>query len=209
MRPQPQRLVLLALALAGAVARAGGAQPEEARTVLAREPPALVEALLENKVVLAGHSDGRAHVTRGFVIFEQAIDRTFLLLSQTVRQREYRPDLATIETVEQLPDGSIEEHRMRILFLDIRYRLRHRSDRERRRLTWELAPGYDHDLARLEGFWELYPLPPNRTLGVFGTQLEMGDAVPSFLEDLATRRNLPGTLERCRRWVDGDGRVDD
>lgn len=208
MRPWPPRLVLLAAALAGAVARSG-AQPDEARLVLAREPPALVEALLERKVVLADDAGAPEGVARALVIFEQPIDRAFLLLSQTTRQREYRPDLAGIETLEALPDGSVEEQRLRILFLDIRYRVRHRSDRERRRLTWELAPGYDHDLARLEGSWELYPLPPHRTLGVFGTRVEVGAALPSFLQEYATRKNLPRTLERCRRWVDGDGRIDD
>jgi hypothetical protein len=209
LRPWPPRLVLLAFVVGCALAHGAGAQPDEARAVLAREAPALVEALLARKVVLADDPGAAPGVARGLVIFEQPIDRTFLLLAQSARQREYRPDLAGIEAIEALPDGSVDEHRMRILFLDIRYRIRHRSDRERRRLTWELAPGYEHDLARLEGSWELYPLPPQRTLGVFETRVEVGAALPSFLQEYATRKNLPRTLERCRRWVDGDGRLDD
>ncbi|HEX2484953.1 MAG TPA: hypothetical protein VHQ66_06615 [Myxococcota bacterium] len=143
------------------------------------------------------------------MIFAAPMSRTFQLLAQTPRQREYRPELTGLETIEVTADGNVEEHRMRILFLDIRYRLRHRLDRERRRLWWELAPGFEHDLARVEGSWELHPLRPDRTLGVLNTQVEVGPAMPAFLQDYATRKNLPATLERCRRWVDGDGRIDD
>jgi len=98
---------------------------------------------------------------------------------------------------------------MRILFLDIRYRLRHRVDRESRRLSWELAPGFEHDVERIEGSWQLHPLGTERTLGVFRTRVEVGAAMPAGLQEYATRRNLPRTLARCRRWVDGDGRIDE
>jgi hypothetical protein len=182
--------------------------------VLAAEPPERVALLLEKRVVLATNLDavaarGSSRVARGLVIFDQPVERAFQLLAQTSRQGEFRPELARIETVEELPDGSVEEHRLRILFLDIRYRLRNRLDRERRRLLWDLAPGFEHDLARLNGSWELHPLSPGRTLGVMTTRVEVGPAMPAFLEDYATRKNLPATLERCRRWVDGDGRIDD
>jgi ribosome-associated toxin RatA of RatAB toxin-antitoxin module len=199
------------LALAGVLA-AGLAPPAlaelaEGERLLAAHPPALVEALFHDRVVLA--KDGEPLAARGLVIFAKPVERVFQLLSQTSRQLEFRPDLAGIETLESLPDGTLEEHRIRILFLDIRYHLRNRLDRERRLIRWELAPGFEHDLERVEGSWELYPLPQDRTLGVFETRVEVGPAMPSFLQDYATRKSLPGTLERCRRWVDGDGHIDD
>ena len=203
----PLRLALLAVALAAAVARPAFATPDAGERVLAQQPPDVVEALLRDKVVLA--TQGGSPVVRGLVIFAKPVDRVYELLAQTSRQREFRTDLAGLETLETLRDGSIEEHRLRILFLDIRYRLRNRLDRERRRISWELARGFEQDLQRVEGSWKLYPLPQDRTLGVFRTRVEVGPAMPEFLQDYATRKNLPGTLARCRRWVDGDGRIDD
>jgi hypothetical protein len=143
------------------------------------------------------------------VIFEQPVSRAFGLLAQTARQREYRPELDSIETVERLGDGTVDEHRLRMMFIDIRYRLRSRVDAAKRRIQWELAPGFDNDLARVDGSWELYALEEGRTLGVFGTVVEVGAGLPAFLQDYVTRKNLPRTLERCRRWVDGDGRSGD
>jgi hypothetical protein len=176
--------------------------------VLDAQPPELVRRLLAEKVVLEGRADAASRGTRGYVIFEQPVSHAFRLLSQTIRQKEYRPELESIETLESLPDGTIDEHRLKMMFLDIRYRLRSRVDAARRRIQWELAPGFDHDLARVDGSWELYALE-GRTLGVFDTVVEVGAGLPSFLQDYVTRKNLPRTLERCRRWVDGDGRSGD
>ena len=131
-----------------------------------------------------------------------------MLLAQTSRQNEYRPELEAIETLESREDGSIDEQRLRIMFIDIRYHLRNRVDPLKRRIHWELAPGFENDLERVEGSWELYALEDERTLGVFSTIVELGSAMPSFLQDYVTRKNLPGTLERCRRWVDGNGHAD-
>jgi hypothetical protein len=183
-----------------------GGEPD-AGPILAAAPARVVESLLARKVVLDARSDSAAQAARGFVIFEQPVSRVFMLLSQTARQKEYRPELESIETIDSREDGSVDEHRMRIMFIEIRYRLRNRIDAAGRRIEWELAPGFDSDLKRVEGSWELYALEGGRTLGVFGTLVEVGSGMPSFLQDYVTRKNLPRTLERCRRWVDGDGRA--
>jgi hypothetical protein len=203
----------LALAIAATVRAHDSAEtaraPEPGEEVLAALPADRVEELYAKHVVVTPAPEAGSGVARGFVIFEAPIARAFQLLAQTPRQREYRPELTGLETIEVTPDGNVEEYRIRILFLDIRYYLRHRLDRERRRLRWELAPGFENDLARVEGSWELHPLRPDQTLGVLATRVEVGPALPAFLQDYATRKNLPATLERCRRWVDGDGRIDD
>jgi hypothetical protein len=197
----------LALLLALAAATPAWGEPD-GETILAAVPASLAADLQARKVVLDARSDAATQAARGFVIFERPVSRVFMLLAQTSRQGEYRPEVETIETVETFEGGSVDEHRMKILFIDIRYRLRNRVDAARRRIEWELAPGFESDLERVEGSWELYALGEGRTLGVFGTLVEVGSGMPSFLQDYVTRKNLPRTLERCRRWVDGDGHAD-
>jgi hypothetical protein len=191
------------LLLAASAAQAG----VDGNLVLAAQSPKLVQTLREEKVVLDPPHGSSAHATRAFVIFEQPVDRVFELLSQSWRQREYRPEIESIETVAELGDGTVDEHHMRIMFVEIQYRLRNHRDPSARRLSWELDPAFDNDLERVEGSWELFPFEGGRTLGVFGTVVEVSDRMPSFLQDYATRKNLPGTLERCRRWVDAGGRA--
>jgi hypothetical protein len=95
------------------------------------------------------------------------------------------------------------------MFIGIRYRLRNHWDPAHRRISWELDPEFENDLRRVDGSWELFALDASRTLGVLTTKVEVAAGMPSFLQDYVTRKNLPGTLERCRHWVDADGHLDE
>ena len=44
------------------------------------------------------------------------------------------------------------------------------------------------------------------TLGRSGTSVDVGPAVPAFLQDWISRKNLPRTMERVRLWVNSDGK---
>jgi hypothetical protein len=85
------------------------------------------------------------------------------------------------------------------------YRIRYRIDFDTGRMSWELAPDFDNSFQVLEGFWELYELDEKRTLARFGTALEVGPALPAFLQDMVTRSKLPASIEHCRKWVNSDG----
>jgi hypothetical protein len=99
----------------------------------------------------------------------------------------------------------LDEHHMKILFARVDYRLRHHFDWEGGRSWWELDPSFANDLSEVEGFWELHELDAARTLARFGSRVVVGPALPLWLQEVATRKNLPATLERARRWVDSNG----
>lgn len=121
------------------------------------------------------------------------------------RQVEFRRDVEAIRRIESGREESLDEFHMRILFVKIVYRLRRRVDFAAARIEWNLDPAFENDLRRLEGFWQLYALDAARTLGEFGTLVDVGPALPAAFQDLATRSTLPRTLEHCRRWVDSGG----
>jgi hypothetical protein len=199
-----------ALVVAAVVLAAAHPPPPEggrAEPILEALPTTTRAALLDEKLVLLGNTEG-ADFFRGvqaLVLFEKPPERVYRLLSQTARQQEYRPDLLGIDTLERLPDGSVDEHRMRILFRNVVYRLRYRLDPAAQRITWSLARNYEHDLREIEGFWQLHPLGEGETLARFGTRVDIGPAFPTFLQEFVNRRNLPQVIERTRRWVDSDG----
>jgi hypothetical protein len=142
---------------------------------------------------------------RAYVVFDRPLDRVYALLSETTRQREYRSELEALSTVARLPDGHVDEQQIRILFAKVGYRLRYRLDPERRRIAWELDPSLTSPMRRVEGSWELYAMDATRTLGRLSTSVDVGDALPAFLEHAITRTTLPRTLERCRLWVNAAG----
>jgi hypothetical protein len=170
--------------------------------LLGGESPELVMELLEaGSLVL----DRPGDLVRAYVVFERPVERVYELLSATSRQAEYRSELAFLETVAQTPDGRIDEHHIRIVFMKVAYRLRYHLDPARKRIAWELDPGFVSPMRRIEGFWELYEMDSSRTLGRFATTVDVSEALPEFLEEAVTRKTLPRTLERCRHWVNADG----
>ena len=176
---------------------------------LAGQPPELVQKLVEEKIVLLPGSDADPHEpgrVRALVLFSQPRRRVVELLIQTARQIEYRTDLEDLKTVERLPDHNVDEHDMKIMLMRISYWLRYQWDLQAGRISWSLDSRFPNQLRVAEGSWDLGELDADHTLARFATRIDVGPALPSFLQELATRKNLPTTLDRCRRWVDSDGR---
>lgn len=194
--------------LAGAVfTTAHASAGSSAADILAAQPKAVIERLMRDKLVILGDPNQNGPgMLNALVVFEQPRKRALRLLSQTGRQGEYRPELKRIETVKQNQDGTaIDEHQMKIMFMQIDYRVRTHYDFEAGRISWKMDPDFDNDLEDIEGYWELYELDAERTLGRFGTRVSVGPAMPIWLQDYATRKNLPQMMERMRRWVDSNG----
>jgi hypothetical protein len=212
LRPQPPRrsrellLGALAFGVLAATARGDAGFVDAVQSALPGVPPELVRRLVDEKVVLlASSGDSEPPPVEGLVLFAKPRARVLQLLLQTARQIEYRPDLARLETVERLPDGDVDVQEMRIMLMHISYWLRYQWDVPAGRISWKLDPRFPNDLRVTEGFWELHEVDSEHSVARFGTRVDVGPALPSFLQEIATRKNLPLTLERCRRWVDSDG----
>lgn len=185
-------------------AAGGGAQ-----AVLDHQPPELVKRLFEKKVLVMAELGPRGTpkdaLFVAFVIFEATPEQAYRLLAETARHIEFRPEVRGMETVARNEIGNVDEHRMKVLFLDVAYRVQYRFDPARKTIHWELDSAYDNALRRADGFWEFYALEKGRALGRFGAVVDVGPALPKFLQTWVTRKNLPRTLERARRWVDSGG----
>jgi len=174
-------------------------------------PVEIVDRLLSDKVVVMQEmrSEGALEgaVTVAYVIFDHPRERVYELLAQTERQIEFRPELTSITRFRMGSTGPIDEQRLKIMFQRYAYRLQFTLDPERHRIEWTLDQSFDNDLKRVRGFWHLYPLGDGRTLGRSGASVDVGPRVPVFLQDWITRKKVPGSMARVRKWVDSEGRT--
>jgi hypothetical protein len=203
-------LLVLALLAFTRIARADASLTEKLQHALPGVPPEVVQHLVEEKVVLLSEADpeppGAPTQVQALVLFAKPESRVFQLLLQTARQTEFRPDLKRAEAVEHFPDGEVDEQEMRIMLMRISYWLRYHWDVSTGRISWELDPRFPNDLRVTDGSWQLEEVDAGHTVGRFATRVDVGPELPSFLQEFATRKNLPQTLEQCRRWIDSDGR---
>jgi hypothetical protein len=197
---------ILALLVAAGLSL-GAAPPLTGESVLAREPPELVERLQQQGLVVMEDvaNPERASFVIAYVIFAQPRERTIALVTNPKRQTEWRTDLKSVETISTMAHTRVDEIRMRVLFRDLVYRVKYQRDPETDRISWELDPSFENALARFEGFWEFYPMTQGMTLGRFGTRVDAGAAFPAFLQRDLTRRSVVGTMGNCRKWVDSNG----
>jgi len=202
--------VLLAVLLLGGVASAQpalpGQRPASAQALLDSQPEDRREELFEERLVLLP-SDGLPEgQIEALVLFSQPPEKVWELLIQRERQQEFRPELTSMSVIERDANGLVEEQHLKIAFLSVGYRLRDRFDAATRTFTWELDPTFESTLQHVSGYWELHELAGGRTLARFGTKVSVSPAVPGFLQNGITRKNVPQTLENTRQWVDSDGR---
>lgn len=187
----------------------GSAASEGADAILRGQPRAVIERLMQDEMIVlqevreSGALSGS--IITALVIFNRPVDDVYRLLARTDRQGEFRPGVQIV-TVERRPEGPVDEHHLKILFRRYVYRLAYRLEPATHRIGWTLDRRFSNDLKRVDGSWELFAMSQDRTLGRSGTIVDVGAAVPAFLQDWITRSNLPDTMRRVRRWVDSDGR---
>ena len=192
--------------LAGDVAGALGESSDAAaaREVLSRFTPDMTANLRKTGVVLVEHG-GEDGTFEGLVIFDPPLDRIWHLLTQGDRQKEYRPELKRIRTLEKGPNHSVEEHELRIMFISLIYQLRFELNRDRNFIGWSLDPDFKNDVDHISGDWQLYEMEDGRTLARFETRVRVGGALPGWLQDTVSRNKIPETLKRCRVWANKNG----
>ena len=89
----------------------------------------------------------------------------------------------------------------------LRYRVQTSWDFEQGRIWWSLDPSFPNEMKTLDGLWELRALDERRTLGHFSIRIDLGPALPAALQDYATRKKLPESMDQVRRWVDSEREV--
>jgi uncharacterized protein YndB with AHSA1/START domain len=199
-------LALLAAAGAGGQAALPLQRPASAQALLDAQPAELREELLEERMVLLPSDGLPKGQVEALVLFAQPPEKVWQLLLQRDRQKEYRPEITALSIVEASDERVVEEQHLKIAFLDVAYRLECHVDTGTRTLTWQLDPSFESTLEHVSGYWELHALDGGRTLARFGTKVSVSPAVPGFLQNGITRKNVPEGLENTRQWVDSDGR---
>ena len=199
-------VALLTAAGAGGEAALPPQRPTSAQALLDAQPTELREELLQERMVLLPSAGLPKGQVEALVLFSQPPEKVFELLIQRDRQKEFRPEITELSIIERSSDRVVEEQHLRIAFLDVAYRLECRVDAGTRTLTWQLDPSFESTLEHVSGYWELHALEGGRTLARFGTKVSVSPAVPGFLQNGITRKNVPEGLENTRQWVDSDGR---
>jgi hypothetical protein len=183
-----------------------------AGTWLDASPVTLQDALREKGFAFTGGSIPNGaivglceNVTTAVVVFDDPPEEVFALLTETERHGAFMRDLDGLIPVSRAPEDHVDRHEIRILFTRIVYHTRHHWDEKTRRIWWDLSPNHSNDLSRVIGYWELYPLSGGRSLGFYGTAVDVGPVIPKRMQAAITKRKMYSAVRSIRAWVDREG----
>jgi hypothetical protein len=142
---------------------------------------------------------------RAAILFNQPIEKAWLLFRKTENQARYLPDLESNKLVSRDAKGDQVDFHVSLLGISIDYRIHHVYDDANCQLSWGLDPSYDNDMKRVDGFWHLYKYDDTHTLGRYGTQVEVMSFIPEFVMTRLTRSNLPVNMEAVKKYIDSGG----
>lgn len=143
---------------------------------------------------------------KAVAIFKQPKKRVWDLMVVPTMQPKYLPRLTDAKTVDQPEHGELVEFHLKVLFSSFEFFTRHWFYPEYSRVEWALDPNKKSDIALQEGYWQLYALDENTTIGEYGTKVDTGVAVPQFVQDFLAKKDIPKALTAFRAYMDSDGK---
>lgn len=190
-----------------------GGQPTGAAFLGTLSPDVREELKRERRVLLGEQKETEDGSYSGLIkavaLFEQPKQRVWELIVDTAMQEEYLPRLDDAEAVWSSAFGELTEFSLGVLWMDVEYRTQHWFYPEYSRVEWSLwddpEEEWENDIAHQVGFWQLYYLTPNLTIGEYGTKVDTGVAVPQRLQDFFAKKDIPKALEAFQRYIDSDG----
>lgn len=205
----PVLLALLGLLAVPGWAQAPAPPTERDPAAWAGLTPAQIASVKRGEVVILqedlSSADQSQRLIRSAMVFNQPLEKTWALFHQTELQHEYLPRLDNCVLVRREANWDQVDFFVKVLFVDITYRVKHEFEPGRYYFHWALDPSFNNDLAHLEGYWQFYAMDDGRTLGRYGTKVVTADFIPDSVQEFLTRRDLPEALAAVQKRINSGG----
>ena len=205
-RPEPQERHAMASPVTETATIDG--QTEGEAYLASMDPEERAELMEEGQVLINEDQtteDSYAGYIRAVAIFHNSKERAYELITEPSMQPEYLPRLVEAEALHPTEYGETTRFHLRVMLNNIHFHVRHWYYPEISRVEWYLDKDYENDIQDQEGYWQLFAVSDEITVGEYGTRVDTGIAVPRRIQDFFARRDIPSALEAFRAYIDTDG----
>jgi carbon monoxide dehydrogenase subunit G len=119
---------------------------------------------------------------------------------------EFLPRLTESKVYEKEGRRLGVAYAVRVLLVTVRYHCLQTLEPERWSVHWTLDERKENGIAATTGFWRALPHGEGRSILVYAASASIGRAVPKFVEDFLTRRDLPGVVTAMKKRIESDGK---
>jgi len=217
-RPDPIYAPAQATPAASRPADATG--PSEGDLYLQTLAPEVRETLLRDRVYLIAGEDpdspsaegsGPAAAIKGYIralaLFNRPKERTLELMLEPGKLAWFLDDLYDSEAVARDPDlGELTRFTIKFLWIDVSFWVQHWFYPEISRYEWYIdTENFRNGIRDNRGYWQLYALDDERTIGEYGIVVDTGIPIPRSWVERIQRRRIPGAMAQFHRYIDSDG----
>jgi len=144
---------------------------------------------------------------RAWVIIKATPDACYATLSKYEETPKYMPRVEKVTIADKTPTFMRVTQAIKVVFSTYRYTMDFTFDPKAKAMTWVLDKKAKNDIADTSGKWSFLPLPGGTTtLLDYTVAVDTGAALPSFLSNYLTKRDLPGVLDAFRKRVESGGK---
>jgi hypothetical protein len=142
---------------------------------------------------------------RAVAIFHQPKKRVFELMAAPDQQSLFMPHVESSNPAQRPANGQLTDFTLKVMLSHFRFHTMHWFYPETSRLEWWLDTSQKNDIAAQEGYWQLFELTPDTTVGEYGTKIDTGIHVPRWLQNVFARGDIPDALTAFRKYMDSNG----
>ena len=188
----------LALADLPAVAKDAGIGPADWAKISAGE----VVAKTETFKTAEGKDGGRGHA---WAVVKAAPEACYATLHKYEDLPLFMPRVKKVTFLDKKDVTMTVVQEIKVAFSTYRYSLNCVFDPKANAMSWSLNKAYRNDIKDTTGAWKFLPLEGGKTLIDYHVEADTGAAVPRFLADYLTQRDLPNVLDSFRKRVESGG----
>jgi ribosome-associated toxin RatA of RatAB toxin-antitoxin module len=196
-----------ALALTAAFALADMPAPLKDAGVTAAEWSTLEKGEVVAKTETYKTADGKdAGRGRAWIVINATPDACFATLKKYEDVPQYMPRVKKVTFLERSDAAYTVVQEIKVAFSTYRYSMKFAFDAAAKSMSWSLNKAYKNDIKDTTGRWLFLPMDGGKTLLDYTVAADTGAAVPEFLANYLTKRDLPDVLQSFKKRVESGGK---
>lgn len=136
------------------------------------------------------------------VLVDRPVETLWAHLLNYAAYPEFLPRVKKVECYLNEPDKLGLKISARIVIRGLVQHVINTLDKEHLAITWVLDKTKENDIRDTAGAWMLVPHGEGKTILVYAIQIDMGWALPNWLENFMIRRDLPGFVESLKEYAE-------
>jgi len=194
----------LLLLAAAATPPAGGPSPLDRFTPEQKQKLLAGESILMTvKSNVGGKITGHGQAA---IIVNAPVADCFRIFCDFNQHAKFFPRKTKSHVIKSTPTTATVEKEFNFYGFTVKYVMLYTIDAKNHRVNYQIDPAYPHDIEDTAGFFQFEKLDDQRTLFSFAvTKLETSIAVPGFIQDYLTSRDLPALATNVKKRIESKG----